>query len=80
MSDLSPPARSAGDGGVAEIVALEVAALKADAQALRSVFAKIAEGTVWERRRVDASLPLALGGALAMIGAFFTGFAAGKFP
>jgi len=37
VSDLSPPARSAGDGGVAEIVALEVAALKADAQALRSL-------------------------------------------
>jgi hypothetical protein len=51
-----------------------------DAQTLRNVFAKIAEGTVWERRRVDASFPLALGGALALIAAFFTGFAAGKFP
>jgi Ca-activated chloride channel homolog len=51
-----------------------------DAQTLRSVFTKVAEGTVWERKRVDASLPLALGGALAMAVAFFTGFAAGKFP
>lgn len=51
-----------------------------DAQSLRDVFTKIAEGTVWERRRVDASLPLALGGALTMIVAFFAGFAAGKYP
>ena len=51
-----------------------------DAQALRDVFAQIAQGTVWERRRIDASFPLAFGGALALILAFFTGFAAGKFP
>lgn len=51
-----------------------------DAGTLRGVFARIAAGTVWERRRVDASLPLALGGALAVVAAFFTGFAAGKFP
>jgi len=54
--------------------------LVSDAQSLRSVFRRIAEGTVWERRRVDASLPLAVGGVLAMLAAFFTGFAAGKFP
>jgi Ca-activated chloride channel family protein len=51
-----------------------------DAQTLRDVFAKIAQGTVWERKRVDASLPLALGGAFAMLLAFFAGFAVGKFP
>jgi Ca-activated chloride channel family protein len=51
-----------------------------DARSLHDVFTKIAEGTVWERRRVDASLPLAFGGALALVVAFFTGFAAGKFP
>lgn len=51
-----------------------------DAQTLRDIFTKIAEGTVWERRRIDASFPLAFGGALALIAAFFTAFAAGKFP
>lgn len=51
-----------------------------DARTLRDVFERIAAGTVWERRRIDASLPLAIGGAMALVAAFFTSFAAGKFP
>jgi Ca-activated chloride channel homolog len=51
-----------------------------ESEALRNVFAQLAQGTVWVRKPIDASLPLALGGSLVLIVAFFTGFAAGKFP
>ena len=52
----------------------------ADAPQLRDALNAVAHSTSWEPRRVDASLPLALGGALALLLTFFTGFALGKYP
>jgi Ca-activated chloride channel family protein len=47
---------------------------------LEGVFRQLAGSIVWERRRVDASLPLALGGACTLILAFFARLALGRFP
>ena len=51
-----------------------------DAGALEAAFADLARRTVWEKRRVDASVPFALAGGVLMLGGFLAGFAAGKFP
>lgn len=52
----------------------------ADAAQMRGTFRRLAGTTVWEPRRVDASLTLALAGAAALLAAFFTGFGLGKYP
>jgi len=52
----------------------------ADAGALSETFRRLALETVWEQRRVDGSLPLALGGGTILVVAFLVGFASGRFP
>ena len=52
----------------------------ADSGALRDEFRRLAFETVWERHRVDASLPFALGGGALVLVTFLTGFALGRFP
>lgn len=47
---------------------------------MERVFRNLAGSIVWERRRIDASLPLALGGAFTLILAFFARLALGRFP
>ena len=51
-----------------------------DAGELRAALARLGRGTVWERRRVDASLAFATGGGALMILTFLTGSLLGKFP
>jgi len=50
----------------------------ANAQALREIFRSIALATVWEQRRVDGSLPFALGGGLVLLVTFLGALAVGK--
>ncbi len=50
-----------------------------NAAQLRDAFRGLAYETVWERRRVDASFPLALGGGALMLATLLLGFGAGKF-
>ena len=52
----------------------------ADSGALRNEFRSLAFETGWERRRVDAALPFALGGGALVLVTFLTGFALGRFP
>jgi len=52
----------------------------ADAGALRSRLAALANSTTRERRRVDASLPLAVAGGAIVLVALGAGLLAGKFP
>jgi Ca-activated chloride channel family protein len=52
----------------------------ADAAALREHLAALAASTTRERRRIDASLPLAVGGAAVLILALAGGTLAGRFP
>jgi Ca-activated chloride channel family protein len=52
----------------------------ADAGALSETFRRLALETVWERRRIDASFPLAVGGGVLLVVAFLAGFATGRFP
>ncbi len=47
---------------------------------LRDAFRGIAFETVWEKRRVDGSLPFALGGGALLLLTLLGGFAAGRFP
>jgi Ca-activated chloride channel family protein len=49
-----------------------------DADALSDAFRSIALTTVWERKRVDASLPLAFGGGVVLVGTFLFALAAGR--
>jgi Ca-activated chloride channel family protein len=49
-----------------------------DADALRDAFRSIALTTVWEKKRVDASLPLALAGGVVLVGTVLFGLAAGR--
>jgi Ca-activated chloride channel family protein len=49
-----------------------------DADALDEAFRSIALTTVWEKKRVDASLPLALGGGVVLVGTVLFGLAAGR--
>jgi Ca-activated chloride channel family protein len=49
-----------------------------DADALRDAFRTIALTTVWERKRVDGSFPVALGGGLVLVATFLAGLAAGR--
>ena len=51
-----------------------------DATAIASTFRGLARTTIWERRRVDISLGLALAGAGTMLLALLGALAAGKFP
>ena len=50
----------------------------ANAQTLRQIFRSIALATVWEQRRVDGSLPFALGGGVLLIVTFLGALAVGK--
>jgi Ca-activated chloride channel family protein len=52
----------------------------ADAGELRSHLAALAASTTRERRRIDASLPLAIGGGAVVIVALAGGLFAGRFP
>jgi len=52
----------------------------ANADELRGALGRLAQGTVWERRRFDASLAFAAGGGIAMVLTFLGGAALGKFP
>ncbi|HTW83454.1 MAG TPA: VWA domain-containing protein [Candidatus Sulfotelmatobacter sp.] len=52
----------------------------ADAGSLRSRLASLASSTTRERRRVDASLPLALAGGVVLVLGLGGGMVAGKFP
>jgi len=47
---------------------------------LTATFRRIALDTVWEKKRIDASLPLALGGGVLLLATFLAGLATGKMP
>jgi Ca-activated chloride channel family protein len=49
-----------------------------DAQALSDAFRGIALGTVWEKKAVDGSFPVALGGGIVLVATFLFGLAAGR--
>ncbi len=51
-----------------------------DAASLSAAFKRIALETVWEKRRIDASLPFAFGGAILIVATFLAGLAVGKIP
>jgi Ca-activated chloride channel family protein len=51
-----------------------------DASSLRAAFRDLARATVWETRRVDASLGFALAGAALLAATFLAGVGIGKFP
>ncbi len=51
-----------------------------DAEALRARLSEIARGSSIERRRVDASFPLAIAGGTIMIAATLGAFGLGRFP
>ncbi len=51
-----------------------------DADALRGRLAALANSTTREKKRIDASLPLALGGGLVVVLALAGGMLAGRFP
>lgn len=51
-----------------------------DAASLTGAFRDLARSTVWERRRVDVSLPLALASALTIALTFLGALVAGRFP
>ncbi|MFN2461224.1 MAG: hypothetical protein ABR591_11125, partial [Candidatus Velthaea sp.] len=52
----------------------------ADADALRARLAQLALASTTERRRIDASLPVAIAGGLLMIAATAGAFVVGRFP
>jgi len=49
-----------------------------DAGALKSAFRQIALATVWEKKRIDASFPIALGGGLVLVLTLLGALAAGR--
>ncbi|MBV8689008.1 MAG: VWA domain-containing protein [Candidatus Eremiobacteraeota bacterium] len=51
-----------------------------DAQTLENALAHLGASTTLERRRIDASLPLALGGGILLLATILTSLAAGRFP
>lgn len=51
-----------------------------DAGEIRGAFRDIALGTVWEKKRVDGSFPVALGGGVLLLATLLGGLAAGRFP
>jgi Ca-activated chloride channel homolog len=51
-----------------------------DASSLRTRLAALADSTTKEKRRIDASLPLAIAGGLVLAGAIGAGLLGGKFP
>jgi Ca-activated chloride channel family protein len=51
-----------------------------NAAELSAIFRRIALDTVWEKKRIDASLPLALGGGMLLLATFLAGLATGKLP
>ncbi|MGP6190982.1 MAG: vWA domain-containing protein [Vulcanimicrobiaceae bacterium] len=51
-----------------------------DAGSLSGTFRHIAFETVWENRRVDGTVPFALGGGLLLLATFLVGFGLGRFP
>jgi Ca-activated chloride channel family protein len=51
-----------------------------NATQLRDALSRLARVTSMQRREVDASLPLALSGAVLMLAAFLTGMATGRYP
>ena len=55
-------------------------ALASDAGSLRGRLAQLANSTTKEKQRIDASLPLAVGGGLVLAGAIGAGLFAGRFP
>ncbi|GAC1443271.1 MAG: VWA domain-containing protein [Vulcanimicrobiaceae bacterium] len=50
-----------------------------DASSLAAAFRQIALATVWEKKRVDASLPMALGGGIVLVTTLLGALAAGRF-
>lgn len=79
--------------GTEELADLDEAALRAiaangngsyaqsgDAGSLSATFRGIALDTVWEKKRVDGTLPFAFGGGLLLLGTLLFGFGAGRFP
>jgi Ca-activated chloride channel homolog len=55
-------------------------ALAGDAGSLRGRLAALANSTTKEKKRIDASLPLAVAGGLILAGAIGAGLLAGRFP
>ncbi|HEY4442171.1 MAG TPA: VWA domain-containing protein [Candidatus Elarobacter sp.] len=51
-----------------------------DAGALRGRLAALANSTTREKKRIDGAFPLAIGGALLLVGALGGGLIAGRFP
>ena len=51
-----------------------------EAGKLSDAFRGIAFDTVWEKKRIDGSLPFALGGGALLVLTLLGGFAAGRFP
>jgi Ca-activated chloride channel family protein len=51
-----------------------------DAASLVAGFRALALETVWEKKRVDGSLPFAIGGGVLLLASFLIGVAAGRFP
>ncbi len=51
-----------------------------DASALEGTFRHLALQTVWERKRIDGSVPIALGGGFLVVLAFLAGVGLGRVP
>ncbi|MBV9149509.1 MAG: VWA domain-containing protein [Candidatus Eremiobacteraeota bacterium] len=51
-----------------------------DAEGLKTALAHLGSSTTFERRRIDASLPFALGGGVLLLATILTSLAAGRFP
>jgi Ca-activated chloride channel family protein len=79
--------------GTSELADLDAEALRAiaanangtyaqagDAGALSETFRHIALETVWEKKRVDGTLPFALGGGLLLLATLLVGLGLGRFP
>ena len=47
---------------------------------MSGTFRDIALETVWEKKRVDRTVPFALGGGLLLLATLLVGFGLGRFP
>jgi len=67
-----------GSSGSGEIIPGTTEPAQSDAQTLSDIFRSIALATVWESKRVDGTVPFALGGGGVLLLAFLGALAIGK--